>query len=382
MEGHKALLDIARTETGLDDFGTDSFLEGLKRLVDALNDEARLNAIGEKFIRERILNHLKQRLQIEDWYRRHPEIDEENIKAPLIGISLPRTGSTALSFLLAEDPQARSLRRLEAAQPCPPPGALLEAKVDLDAAMQHEAGWKAHTPSGENAPAECQDLMALDFKSQIFPAFAQIPSYMDWLMDADLTSTYLYERRALKLLQWRMPNKPWRLKCPTHLIYLEHLNNAFPDARFVMTHRDPSDVMLSVIDVYADIVSKFTDHLDMHYQAELNIEQWSRGMQRALKFRDATDSFGKKNDARFYDIHFRAMHNDPIGEVRGLYQWLDEPVTAEFEAGMARWWKENSENREPSSRKDPATYGVDLNQVRPLFADYVERMTKWTQRSE
>ena len=381
MEGHKALLDMAKAETGLNDFGNDSFLEGLERLVNALNNEAKLNAFGEKFIRERVLNHLKQRLQIEDWYRRHPEIETEIIKAPLIGISLPRTGSTALSFLLAEDPNARSLRRLEAAQPCPPPGAAkdTDAKIDLDAAMQRESGFKPHTPSGENAPAECQDLMALDFKSQIFPAFAQVPSYMDWLMDADLTSTYLYERRALKLLQWRMPNKSWRLKCPTHLIYLEHLNNAFPDARFVMTHRDPSDVMLSVIDVYADIVGKFTDHLDISYQAELNIEQWSKGMQRALKFRDATDSFGKKNDSRFYDIHFRAMHNDPIGEVRGLYEWLGEPVTPEFEAGMARWWKENSENREPSSRKDPAAYGVDLNKVRPLFTDYVERMTKWTQ---
>ena len=101
--------------------------------------------------------------------------------------------------------------------------------------------------------------MALDFKSHIFQAFAQIPSYSDWLLDADLTSTYLYERRVLKLLQWRCPAQPWRLKCPTHLVYLEHLNRAFPDARFVMTHREPSEVMLSVIDVYCDIAGKFTD---------------------------------------------------------------------------------------------------------------------------
>ena len=68
-----------------------------------------------------IVNLLSQRLQIEDWYRRHPEIDDEPIEAPLIGLGLPRTGSTALSFLLAEDPHARSLRRWEATQPCPPP---------------------------------------------------------------------------------------------------------------------------------------------------------------------------------------------------------------------------------------------------------------------
>ncbi len=367
MESYKTLLDIAESETGLTDFGPNSFREGLEILVNALNGEAKLNAIGEKVIRDRVVGHLKQRLHIEDWYRRHPEIDDEQIVKPLIGISLPRTGSTALSFLLAEDPHARSLRRLEAAQPCPPPCTLkAEEKIDHDTAMRQQAGLKTHTPSGDDAPAECQDLMSLDFKSQMFLAFAQVPSYADWLLDADLTSTYLYERRALKLLQWRMPKKSWRLKCPTHLIYLEHLHKAFPDARFVMTHRDPADVMLSVIDVYADIVGKFTDHLDIHYLAELNIQHWSIGMQRALAFREHGD-----NDARFYDIHFRAMHNDPIGEVRGLYEWLGQPVSAEFEAGMARWWKENSENREPSSKKSASDYGVDLEHVRGLFTDYV-----------
>jgi len=378
MENYKTLLDVAKSETGLDDFGSDSFLEGLEILVNALNTEAKLNALGDKILRERIVSHLKQRMQIEDWYRRHPEIEDVIIKAPLIGISLPRTGSTALSFLLAEDPNARSLRRMEAAQPCPPPCTLINSsqKIDHDSAMQKSAGLKAHVPSGEDAPAECQDLMALDFKSQIFQAFGQIPSYSAWLLNTDLTSTYIYERRALKILQWRMPNKPWRLKCPTHLIYLEHLNNAFPDARFIMTHRDPSDVMLSVIDVYTDIVGKFTDHLDVHYLAELNIHHWSEGMKRALAFRDAG------NDARFYDIHFRAMQNGPVGEIHGLYQWLGEPVTEAFENGMARWWKENSENREPSSRKDPGAYGVDLNQLRPLFADYVTRMTAWTKHAK
>jgi hypothetical protein len=378
VENYKTLLDIAKNETGLNDFGPVSFLEGLEILVGSLNTEAKLNALGDKILRERIISHLKQRLHIEDWYRRHPDIDDTPLKAPLIGISLPRTGSTALSFLLAEDPNAHSLRRMEAAQPCPPPCTLKASneKIDHDSAMQQSAGLKPHVPSSEDAPAECQDLMALDFKSQIFQAFGQIPAYSDWLLNADLTSTYLYERRALKLLQWRMPHKTWRLKCPTHLIYLEHLNNAFPDARFVMTHRDPSDVMLSVIDVYADIVGKFTDHLDIPYLAELNIRHWSEGMKRALAFRDAG------NDARFYDIHFRAMHNDPIGEVRGLYQWLGEPVTDAFENGMARWWKQNSENRDPSSRKDPAAYGVDLNQLRPLFADYVARMAVWTNRAK
>jgi len=376
VEDYRTLMAVAERDTGLTDYGPDSFREGLELLVGALNREARLNATGEHVLRERILGHLKQRLQVEDWYRRHPQIDEETIVKPLIGLSLPRTGSTALSFLLAQDPRARSLLRSEAAKPCPPPGTLPDAgRVQEQDEAEKVAGWKPHTPSGDSAPAECQDLMALDFKSQIFLAFAQVPSYAQWLNTAEMSSCYLYERRVLKLLQWQRPHKPWRLKAPTHLLYLDHLDKAFPDARFVMTHRDPTDVILSVIHVYADIIGKFTDTMDMGYIAELNIGMWPEGMRRTLAFRDRG-----RNNARFFDIHFKAMQDDPVGEVRKLYAWLDEPVTEQFARGMAQWWTENADTREPSATKQAADYGVDLQRVRPLFADYTQRMRQWTGR--
>ena len=156
---------------------------------------------------------LTTRLQVEDWYRRHPEIDDEPIEAPLIGLGLPRTGSTALSFLLAEDPAARSLRLWESNQPCPPPSTVEPpdpriAETEAGLAVQQEMNPRlaALVPSEATGPMECQELMALDFKAHYFPAFAHMPSYTEWLLDADLTSTYRYERRVLKLLQWGEPD--------------------------------------------------------------------------------------------------------------------------------------------------------------------------------
>ena len=134
----------------------------------------------------------------------------------------------------------------------------------------------------------------------------------------------------LKLLAVGRAVRPWRLKSPAHVLSLDYLDRVFADARFVMTHRDPTDVMLSVADVYADIVGGFTDHLDRRYLGELNVKQWSAGMDRAVKFRDGGA------DDRFFDIDFRAMQADPIGEVRRLYGWLGEPVTDEFEDADAR----------------------------------------------
>lgn len=372
MPPHEELMANAVARTGLDDFGDASFREGLEILVRALHDEARLNATGEAFVYPRIQGHLEQRLQVEDWYRRHPEIDDVPVLAPLVGLGLPRTGSTALSFLLAQDPNVRFLRQWESTQPCPPPSTVVGPDPRIPHAVVETAGSRRHVPSDAEGPMECLDLMALDFKTHIYQAFAQIPSYSAWLLDADLTSTYAYERRVLKLLAWGEPTRPWRLKTPTHILFLDDLDRAFPDARFVMTHRDPTDVLLSVADVYADIAGAFTDDLDRAYLGQLNVEHWSVGIQRAMQFRAAGA------DSRFYDIDFRAMQSDPIGEVGGLYTWLGEPVSDEFETRMRRWWAENAENQEPSTHPDPDTFGLDLDEIRPLFAEYIERAKAWT----
>jgi len=383
MKGHDELIDAARTETGLDDFGDGSFLEGLEILVRALREEANLNAGGKMVLELLIIGYLGQRLQIEDWYRRHPEIDNEPIAAPLFGLGLPRTGSTALSCLLGEDPDTRSLRRWESGQPCPPPSTvegpdprIAKTQAEFELQQQTTPRMLALVPTTPTSPFECQELMALDFKSHLFQAFAYVPSYSRWLLDADLMSTYQYERRTLKLLQWGSPALPWRLKCPTHLLFLPYLDAAFPDAKFVMTHRDPTDVMLSVADVYAEVAKMFSDDIDRRYLGQLNVEHWSIGMERALAFRDGGA------DVRFYDIDFRSMQRDPVGEVRGLYEWLGEPVTDEFEAGMRHWWRENAENREEHEPPDPDVFGIDPDAVRPLFADYVKRMARWTRTGD
>ena len=366
----------ARAQTGLTDFGEDSFREGLNILLSSLQDEARLHDRGGAFLHQRIVGYLSQRLQVEDWYRRHPEIDEVPITAPLIGLGLPRTGSTALSMLLAQDPDVRYLRRWESSQPCPPPSTVQGVDPRIPTGKGEMVGTRYHVPADTHGPMECHELMALDFKSHLFQSFAEIPSYSAWLVDgADLTSTYRYQRRVMKLLQWGEPRRPWRLKCPSHVLWLDALDTVFPDARFVMTHRDPTDVILSVADLYADIIGSFSSAIDRPYIGRLNVEHWSLGMERALRFRaDGAED-------RFYDIDFRAMQADPIGEVTGLYAWLGAPVGEEFRARMRSWWTQAAAEREASSHADPVEFGIDFNEVRPRFARYVNSASRWTART-
>jgi len=273
------LMDDACAQTGLTDFGDDSFREGLDILLSSLQNEAQLHDRGQAFLRQRIVGYLSQRLQVEDWYRRHPEIDDVPITAPLIGLGLPRTGSTALSMLLAQDPDVRYLRRWESSQPCPPPSTVQGVDPRIPPDKGEMVGTRYHVPADTHGPMECHELMALDFKSHLFQSFAEIPSYSAWLVDgADLTSTYRYQRKVMKLLPWGEPQRPWRLKCPSHVLWLDALDTVFPDARFVMTHRDPTDVILSVAELYADIIGSFSAQIDRPYVGWLNVEHWSVGM--------------------------------------------------------------------------------------------------------
>src|SRR3954447_8341820 len=118
-----ASMEPAQAQTGLDNYGpeADAMLEALAVLVRSANDEADLDEQGEAVFTGMVVSLLARRLDIERWYADHPEIGEQEIGSVLFGVGLPRTGSTALSYLLAQDRAVRSLRVWESSQPTPPP---------------------------------------------------------------------------------------------------------------------------------------------------------------------------------------------------------------------------------------------------------------------
>ena len=93
------LVEAACQRGGSDDFGADTWQEGLDGLVWSLNTEAALNELGVGAMTDQIVGYLVNRLEVERWYAGHPEIDDQAVVAPLLGLGLPRTGSTALGFI-------------------------------------------------------------------------------------------------------------------------------------------------------------------------------------------------------------------------------------------------------------------------------------------
>ena len=345
-------------------------------LLNSLDGEAKLNAFGREAMDAQIVETLAQRLGIEDWYRRHPEIDEVDIGSPLFGLGLPRTGSTALSCMLAQDAAVRSLRTWEAMSLLPPPETATErsdpridlarqALVHLD---QMSPRLKAMLPSTPSSPSECHPLMALDFKSLAFTSQAYIPSYMEWLLyKADLVPTYRYVKRVLKLLQWRCPPGRWRLKNPSHILFIDALEVVFPDSRFWMTHRDVTSVLPSVADLHYELMQPFSDTVDRELLGQSNVTVWELGMQRLLAFRDAG------NEHRFIDVHFREFQRAPIPSIERVYAFLGEDLSEETQACMLAWRAQSPRDAHGGHTYDAAQFGLDTTILRERFQFYHDR---------
>lgn len=369
------LIERSQKDTGLHDFGGTTWREGLEILVGSALAEARFNASGEELFYGGLVRTLANRLHIEDWYVRHPEIDDEVVVVELLGVGFPRTGSTALSHLLGEDASVRSLRMWEASSPCPPPGvsppddaarvAAAEAVVAAqDAALPQ---FKSLLPQSATGPMEDHDLMSLEFKAQVWLAFARLPSYAEWFLDCDMEPVYRYERRVLKLLQWRCPPTRWQLKSPTHTLFLDAFATVFPEARYVMTHRDPSNVLPSVADLYSTLMQGGNATVDKIEVGRLNMEQWGVALDRVLEFRAAG------HDAQFFDIGFKPFQDDPINEVRRLYTWLGRDLTGETEQRMRAWRDANPRDKHGVHHYSGAEFGITDEALAARFGAYRER---------
>jgi hypothetical protein len=370
------LMQRAQDATSLQDFGEGSFREGLEILVAAVEREARLTERGRAGFETQIVDLLSSRLQVEHWYRLHPEIDEQEIVAPLIGLGLPRTGSTALSHMLAEDPAVRSIRNWEAQWPCPPPETATEhtdPRIEAANGMilkrnQMFPRKMTMLPSSATASTECQSYMGYDFKSQLFQAQWQVPSYTEWLNHkADLVSTYRYVKRVLKLLQWHCPPTRWRLKNPSHIVFIRALDQVFPDARYYMTHRDVGKVIPSAADLHYELIQGSSDDVDKGYLGAMVTGWCQLGMRRLIEFRDAG------NDRRFFDIHFAAFQKDPIAAIAGLYEFLGEEFTPQARARMQAWRNDTPRDKHGDHTYDAADFKIDLTSLREQFRFYTER---------
>ena len=101
--GANELVARAQRRMNLVDFGSTPFQEPLQNLLRACREEAELSLFGRFATRWDAVRFLSNLLRLREEERRAPKILEERIERPIFIAGLPRSGTTFLHSLLAED---------------------------------------------------------------------------------------------------------------------------------------------------------------------------------------------------------------------------------------------------------------------------------------
>ncbi len=314
------LMKAAETDTELDDYGAADFEGRLELLCRAMREEGGFNGAGILQQHTFILGLLKNRLLVEDVVRRHPEILEERITAPIVICGLPRTGTTHLHNLMSADPALRSLPYWESLEPVlsererPAPGTpdprlarTATALSFLDAAMPYFK--RMHEMTFDHVHEEIQ-LLAIDFSTMLFETTAPMPRWRDAYLARDQRPSYAYLRRVLQVLQWLRGGTRWVLKSPQHLEQFGPLHDAFPDATFVVTHRDPVSVTASMITMLAYSARLSHDPVDVEGIGTYWADRLERMLRRCADDRDLLPA------DQTIDVHFDEFMADDVVDGR------------------------------------------------------------------
>ena len=375
-----ALCAQAATEAGTSAFGDDDFRARLGVLIRALQTDTTLSPLGTVSAHGQLVGHLRNRLRIEEIVAAHPEILDVEIRRPIVIVGQPRTGTTHLHNLMAADPALRSLPYWESLEPVLPPAERAavaagepdprRARTEVGLAFLDEAApyfKRMHEMTVDHVHEEIQ-LLAIDFSTMLFETIAVLPTWRDDYLARDQTSSYRYLKKVLQVLQWQRGGDRWVLKSPQHLEQFPALLEVFPDATFVVTHRDPVSVIASNATMLAYMARLSQVHPDPrrigHYWSDRIQQMLEAGMRdRELLPAD-----------RSVDVRFDEFMADDLGTVERIYAVAGQPFSPQVRDAMQTFVRDHPRGRHGGVLYDlEGDFELDPAVLRAGMRDYVAR---------
>ena len=370
-----AIVEAAAKAAGADELGDDDFRDGLSVLLRAYDEESRLNPFGRWMVTQQLTALFRGRLESEKWRREHPRIFSAAIRRPIFILGLPRTGTTALHALVAQDPANQALEYWLAASPKPRPPRgewekdprFKEAAQGLSLTYWLDPRLKAIHLLTADGPEECRLLLQHTFRDDSFECNATIPSYSAWYESCDMTPAYRRHRDLLRLVGSASPEQRWVLKYPAHLRWLRAIAEVYPDACIVQTHRDPARVLPSLCSLIAGWRGIYEDNPDRRAIAAWVVELWARTMEDAMAARR------ELGEERFFDVPFRETVTDPAGAVGRVYRHFGIDYPEATEARLRQWHREHPQHKHGEHRYSAADFGLVAGAMRERFSAYISR---------
>lgn len=364
-----ALLAAARRETGLQRFGDESFRPGLRALLASLESEAKLNPFGRLAAKRRITASLKNLLWATACFEAHPEILRRKIVAPIIIIGPHRSGTTRLHRMLGADARLQYLKTWEGFNPAPRMGwtesGQAARREEVGAFLQridrlYPGAFAAH-PMEADAPEEENLLLNHCFCGFSPLGLYNIPGYYAWFMGHDRTAAYRTLADLMRLVSWSRgdsEDKRWVLKNPQHMLDLDLLMEAFPDAKLVFTHRDPLKTvgsLMSLMWFYA------VQHTDVPCRAPVRdvwLDFCEQAARRGMLARENISPLQQ------HDVQYEEMNRDWRATMRRIYDFCGIDFNAAAEQAMRAWLdKSKREKQHGGHRYALEDFGVTRQEV-------------------
>ncbi len=365
----------AAAETGLDDFGADDYRERLNVYLAALQEIPGLHDAGVVNFHAQLLQLLKNRLLLTDLLRRHPEIHDIELEAPIVIAGLPRTGTTHLQNLLAAAPSFRTMPYWESNEPFPLPSEVgvqpdpRRARMDVAIEVMHQV--MPHFPlmhemTTDHVHEEIQ-LLANDFSTMLFETLGHVPRWRDYYLAHDQTPHYQHLATQLKAMQFLRGGRRWLLKSPQHLEQLPVLDRVFPGVVVVVTHRDPVPVALSMLAMITYSARMHCYPVPVEDIAATWIDRLELMLNALVRDREIVPP------ERSVDVRFDDFMADEMGTAAAIYELAGETLTNEARTAMEDYLAGHQRGRLGRVATSAEMFGLDEHELHRRFTPYVER---------
>ena len=331
-------------------------LPALQLLSDTCNNEAKLTPIGRFAVHRQIVELLVNFAHLTRARCANASIADETIASPVFITGLPRTGSTILHALLAQDPDVRVPATWEVMRPPVAHGGK-ESGIKYCERRLRWAHWlaprfRAIHPLGARLPQECIAITAHVFRSIVFHTTQHVPSYQDWLENDGHEIAYRFHRQFLQNLQYFGGAGRWVLKAPGHMFRMRALFAEYPNAIIVHTHRDPVRVAASLASHATVLRSAFSDSVDSRQVAADWLDRWWRAIDQLLDVR-------ADHEDVFVDVYYSEFMQDPLRIIEKLYSRLGWTLTRRARQRMAAFLSANPKGKHGEHRYSLCEFGLD-----------------------
>lgn len=368
------LIASARRSTGLEDLGKDFWDEPLDHLLNSVNKEVQLHPVGRFITQKRLENLLSVRLRAEHYFKKYPEILEQQLYPVTAIIGLQRTGTTKLHRMLASDPDTRALLSWEALNPAPVNGEMKSgdkrmkiAKLNENALKIMSPGFFAIHPVEHLAPEEDVLLLDVSFLSTTAEAIMHVPTYSDWLEKTDQSSAYEYMAKLLKLLQWQQPAKRWVLKTPHHLEFLDLAQKYFNDVQFIWTHRNVHEAIPSFLSMVAHSRILFSNHVNANEVAQHWVKKIGYMLTWAMDY-----SENNSQNNHITDLLYKDLVSDSKSVLKRIYQNQNLEITPELQKIFETSEKSNPRGKYGFHHYAHEDFGIDKDFIDKFTMPYQE----------